>query len=135
MSTIHLVPGAKYFAGFSKPWFVPESAIRSHLEGLGATNIVFHSRDEVPPVSPSTDPTATDQWDQWVSADYPGPAKTITEKRRWAWAVRRVVGLTPTPETPNPQLFTRAVEPARFPWGLAAAAGAAALLIAANRRR
>lgn len=100
MATIRLSPGSVYYAGFSRPFFITDEMVRGHLEQLGASNVQFHKRDEeTPPVDPTTDPEGSDEWDEWISADYLGEAKTVEEPKRWAWAVvHSPVG----PDTPAP---------------------------------
>lgn len=112
MSAIPLIPGATYYAGFSRPFFISDAMIRSHLEGLGATDVRFFKREKAtPPVTPGTDPTATDDWDEWLSARYDGAPKTVEQVKRWKWAVR-LVPPKPRPGQP-PQL-----QPAPSPPGV-----------------
>lgn len=86
---IPLIPGAQYFAGYSRPFFIPQSMVRSHLEGLGASQIEFHDRDALPAsVNPKTDPSYSDDWEEWVSMSYNGPRTTAEQSNLWAWAVR-----------------------------------------------
>lgn len=88
-----LVSGAQYFAGIKRPFFVPQSMLVSAAESLGFSNVQFYSREEkVPPVNPKLDPTYSDEWDEWISADYVGTTKEHDITKRWAWAIRRVKG-------------------------------------------
>lgn len=72
-----LTPGT-YYAGFHSPFFVTNEMVRSALTPFGVTNVRFFPRSTPPPVDPKKDPKYDDAWDEWLSADYAGPAKDVT---------------------------------------------------------
>lgn len=117
--TIQLRKG-QYFAGFSRPFFITDGMIEQNLQGLGATNVVFHRRDnETPPVDPKTDPEHTDDWEEWISADYHGEPKSVQQPKLWAWAVSRPDPVADAPQAePDEPGATLAIKPGRNVWVL-----------------
>ena len=83
-----LAPG-KVYAGFSRPWYASQSAVKNKLSSdYGIVNVVFHKRGETPPVDPGEDTTYNpkdDDWDEWISARYAGPGHTVNVQKVWAW--------------------------------------------------
>lgn len=99
---VSLSPG-RYAVGVNIPWFLPNGMVVSEIEKRGFKNIVFHDRDSSAqlPVNPRLDPTYSDDWDQWITADYVGAPNTLNEKKLWAWAVK-LPDNAPPPGTPLP---------------------------------
>lgn len=83
-----LTPGI-YAAGYQRPFFVSQDMVRAHLEGLGATDVVFHARKDNHPfpagIDPKSDPAYMDTWDEWVTCTYLGAEKEVEEPIRWQW--------------------------------------------------
>jgi hypothetical protein len=83
-----LAPG-KIYAGFSRPWYASQSAVKNKLKSdYGIVDVVFHKRGEAIPVDPFDDSTYNkdrDEWDEWISARYAGPGHTVDVKKVWAW--------------------------------------------------
>lgn len=103
--TITLSPGT-YYVGVDRPWWLSQSRVRDELQKHPIARVTFNDRDgQPPPVDPRTDPTYSDDWDEWISAVYNGPETTLEARRVWAWMVRvpRGVALPPRPpEEPSP---------------------------------
>jgi hypothetical protein len=76
-----------WFAGVSLPFFVSQGAVESAGEKIGFEGFSWHDRtDALPPiVLPNSDPSYSDDWDEWLSARYEGPSKTATVPQRPAW--------------------------------------------------
>lgn len=104
MTAIALVNGSKYWAGASRPFFIPQGTVSSYLRGKGFSNIVWHERSEALPsnVTPRSDPTYDDDWDEWVSADYNGPAGSISPPTSIPWLIVHLPSVAQTTTTKPP---------------------------------
>jgi hypothetical protein len=89
VTAVALVNGSKYWAGASRPFFISQGTVSSYLRGKGFSNIVWHDRSEALPstVTPRSDPTYDDDWDEWVAADYNGPAGSISPPVAIPWLI------------------------------------------------
>jgi len=139
VTAIALVNGSKYWAGASRPFFISQGTVGSYLRGKGFSNIVWHERSEALPatVTPRSDPTYDDDWDEWVSADYNGPAGSISPPTSIPWLIVHLPSVAQTaPSTAKPSTTTASV-PSWVTSSIqagqaAAAAGAAAAAAAAG---
>ncbi len=141
MTAIALVNGSKYWAGASRPFFISQGTVSSYLRGKGFSNIVWHERSEALPsnVTPRSDPTYDDDWDEWVSADYNGPAGSISPPTSIPWLIVHLPSVAQTSTTTKPSTTTASV-PSWVTSSIqagqaAAAAGAAAAAAAAGAAR
>lgn len=139
MTAIALVNGSKYWAGASRPFYISQGTVSSYLRGKGFSNVVWHERSEALPatVTPRSDPTYDDDWDEWVSADYNGPAGSISPPTSIPWlivhlpSVAQTATTTAKPSTTTvsvPSWVTSSIQAGQA----AAAAGAAAAAAAAG---
>lgn len=80
---IALVTAAKYWAGANRPWYVGQGMVTDYLQGKGFANVQWHKRAESLPadINPRASTTYSDDWDEWVSADYQGPLGSLSP--RW----------------------------------------------------
>ena len=144
MTAIALVNGSKYWAGASRPFFIGRGTVTSYLQGKGFSNIVWHDRSDALPttVTPRSDPTYDDDWDEWVSADYNGPAGSISPPTSIPWLIVHLPSVaaqpaaaaaTTTTTTPTgvPSWVASSIQAGQA----AAAAGAAAAAAAAGAAR
>lgn len=80
----------RYFAGVDIPLIVPNSLVVSKLEAAGAKNVKIFDRDEAPKLSfdpKVVDKSYSDDWDELIVFDYPGPDKEVDIEKMWAWLV------------------------------------------------
>lgn len=93
-----------YYAGFSRPFFVPQGLIRSKLEDEGFTEIHFFQRGvgPTPPVDPRQSQNYSDDWDEWIRAFYPGPARDAELPATPAWMLRVPLQQKPAPGPTQP---------------------------------
>lgn len=115
MATVKLTlrPG-RYFAGVDIPFFVPNSAIRNGVEELGGRNVTITEREDVQlPFDPREDPKYSDSWEEVVTADYPGPTKTIDTPRRWKWLM--VIAKPASSSAPSSSSLPSSPAPAPVP--------------------
>lgn len=85
--SVHLEPG-RFYAGVSLPFFITRAMVTHKLESLGFTNVSFHDRDQS--ASLAVDPQKSypgysDDWSEWIEADYSGPKKDLAFEKHWAW--------------------------------------------------
>lgn len=87
--SIALVPGAKYWAGANRPWYVGQGMVTSYLQGKGFSNVQWHKRAESLPadVDPRASTTYSDDWDEWVSGDYQGPLGSLSPPVDLPWYI------------------------------------------------
>lgn len=131
MTAIALVNGSKYWAGANRPFFASQSMISGYLRGRGFSNVVWHERSEALPsnVTPRSDPTYDDDWDEWVSADYNGPAGSLSPPVAIPWLIVHLPSVAQQSATTTakvPSWVTSSIQAGQA----AAAAGAAAAGIA-----
>lgn len=86
--TVHLEPG-RFYAGVNLPFFISHGMVESQMKEYGLTNIEWFSRDDAAQklaVDPAKQyPGASDDWNEWVQADYAGPKKDLDIAKHWAW--------------------------------------------------
>lgn len=113
-----LRPG-QYFAGVDIPFFVPNGAIVDGVEELGGRNVTITDREDTQlPFDPRKDPKYSDSWEEVVTADYPGPTKTIETPRRWKWlmVIAKPAGSSaPSSSSPAPSSAPSSSTPAPVP--------------------
>ena len=87
--SIALVPGAKYFAGANRPWYVGQGMVTGYLQGKGFANVQWYKRAEpLPPdVIPRQSTTYSDDWDEWVSGTYNGPLGSLSPPVALPWFI------------------------------------------------
>lgn len=87
--SIALVPGAKYFAGANRPWYVGQGMVTSYLQGKGFANVQWFKRAEPLPagVVPRQSTTYSDDWDEWVSGEYHGPLGSLSPPVALPWFI------------------------------------------------
>ncbi len=103
--TVHLEPG-RFYAGISLPFFVTHAMVQHKLEGLGFTNISFHQRAEsnALKVDPKKYPTYSDDWNEWIEADWAGPKKDLEFEKHWAWLLVVPTATSTGPSDPKASL-------------------------------
>lgn len=111
MTAIALVNGSKYWAGASRPFFISQGTVSSYLRGKGFSNIVWHERSDALPatVTPRSDPTYDDDWDEWVSADYNGPAGSISPPTSIPWLIVHLPSVASATTTAKPSTTAASV--------------------------
>ncbi len=150
---LNLKPG-RYFAGVDIPFIVPDSSIVDGVEELGGRGVTITKRAKAQlTFDPRKDPKYSDDWEEVVIADYPGPAKSIETPRRWKWLMvikdpapssstpgttsntPGVVDIVTSASTPEPVERKSGAGGAMVVLGVAAAAGVGVLLWKRRRRR
>lgn len=109
--TVHLEPG-RFYAGVSLPFFITHSMVESQMTAYGLTNIHWFDRKDAASlaVNIAKYPGASDDWSEWVEADYAGPKKDLSIAKNWAWLL--VVPAKASPSTLPPNGVTaRGVSP------------------------
>lgn len=109
--SVHLEPG-RFYAGVNLPFFITRAMVQHKLEGLGFTNIVFQDREGSEALlAAAVDPRAkypaySDDWSEWISADYAGPKKDLDIDKHWAWllVVPHKDGAPPAPSSGKPDV-------------------------------
>jgi hypothetical protein len=144
VTAIALVNGSKYWAGASRPFFISQGTVSSYLRGKGFSDIVWHERSEALPasVTPRSDPEYSDDWDEWVSADYNGPAGSISPPVAIPWLIVHLPSVAqqttttgtakPPASTPNVPSWVTSSAQAGYAAAQAAAQAAAAAAAAAG---
>lgn len=102
---LHLVPGARWYAGVDLPFWLPTSAVDSGAQDMGFREIAWHDRedDALPSgVDPRSDRNYSDSWDQWATGIYQGPERDHTIP----WNVPWLVAVNPQIQLPPPQQVT-----------------------------
>lgn len=86
---IALVTAAKYWAGANRPWYVGQGMVTDYLKGKGFANVQWHKRAESLPadIDPRASTTYSDDWDEWVSADYQGPLGSLSPPVDLPWYI------------------------------------------------
>jgi hypothetical protein len=86
---IALVPSAKYWAGANRPWYVGQGMVTDYLRGKGFANVQWHKRADALPtdIDPRASTTYSDDWDEWVSADYQGAIGSLSPPVDLPWYI------------------------------------------------
>ena len=117
----------RYFAGVDIPFFVPNSAIVDGVEELGGQAVTITDREDAQlPFDPREDPKYSDSWEEVVTADYPGPTKTIDTPRRWKWLM---VIAAPATSSSAPSSAPSSSTPAPVPEKRSSGAGGVLLVL------
>lgn len=89
MTAVALVTGAKYWAGASRPFYVGQGMVTTYLQNRGFANVRWHKRTEPLPagIDPRSDTAYSDDWDEWVSADYVGKAGSLSPPTNIPWLI------------------------------------------------
>jgi hypothetical protein len=110
--SIALVPGSTYYAGANRPWFATQGLISDYLRGKEFENVQWHKRAN--PLPSTVDPRASedysDDWDEWVSADYVGAVGTISPPIKLPWFIVHLPSVATAVKTgavTNPPTATR----------------------------
>lgn len=102
--TVKLTAGT-WYAGYHTPFLVTESMVKSGLEKMGFTQVLEYDRDDPLPVDvqPRTDKLYRDDWEQWLSAVWSGPDKTleVPHADNVDWLVAKPAAPKPTPTKPT----------------------------------
>lgn len=113
----------QWYAGINRPFFVTDAMVRSALEAEGLENVRFFKRGQtVLPVNPHLYSVYSDDWDEWMVADYRGPSKSVEVNPRWKWLIFTPLtstAIVPASEAPQ-NAFTSAVSRVHPAWILTA---------------
>jgi hypothetical protein len=126
---VALVTSAKYWAGANRPWYVGQGMVTDYLRGKGFANVQWHKRADALPadIDPRASTTYSDDWDEWVSADYDGPLGSLSPPVELPWYIVHL----PSHQTAKPA--TQTASTATVPSWVTSSQNAGAGAMAAGR--